>query len=112
MKSAQKRRQVLYVRAKRNKWKNIKVNGRKESVMFTNWECKKLQRNFSKTKDLNPKSAVYQKKMIYYYHIFATGNDTKQQHHVEIYKTKSKKLREKKKNNMALTQHRQTTSKN
>ena len=38
--------------------------------------------------DFNRKNAVYQKKIISCYHIFATGNDTKQQHHVKIYQKK------------------------
>ena len=70
-----KRTQVLSIRVESNNEKNIKVNARKESVTFTNCKCKKLQINLVKLKDFNRKSAVYQKKKISYYHIFAIGND-------------------------------------
>ena len=55
-------------------------------------------------KDFNRKNAVYQKKIISFYHIFATGNDTKRQHHVKIYQKKSKvKRKENRGKNMELT---------
>ena len=71
-----KRKQVLSIRVESNNEKNIKVNARKESVTFTNCKCKKLQINLVKLKDFNRKSAVYQKKKISYYHIFAIYNDS------------------------------------